>query len=634
MSLGSDCTVEYYDSAVDATVNSLASTFANLIVGAGKTHKFTAGNKVTINKAFVSNGTAENRAILLSTSNGTEWELELNASTGLSLLYNTVDVKDSDASSGKAIQARGSINRGNNTNWFFIKALDLEKQEIDSIDWGTQVNGNWEKIEGIAKWYISPISLNMLTNKADSIEQGTWQIGLDNTYPYSGYLYNASNNNGDSFSLKFRCLEGMYTLRFQTAKNESFGIVDIKIDDVEKGSEDLYASSTDKSFVKEIASLELTQGEHTLTFVVDGKNASSIGYYFYISEVALSASSVSFSLNKPDIGLIPWGDQVNENWESIEEIPESIPAPIQWNMLSRKADSIAQGTWDISLNNTYPYSGCYYNTSHANGDEFTCCFHCPAGIYKLYLNAPKDSDRGIVSIEIDGIEQDSIDLYAASAEKSNIIEITGIELEGKDHTLTLRIEGKNASSSDYYFYGSGISLQATSVSAVSLNIPEISSTEWGEAVNENWDTIEEMPNTIGATLAINMLTNEPSAIQQGTWETTIDSTYPYSGYLSNTSNSNGDSWSITIQCPAGVYSLRFHAPKGNDRGILDIKIDNIAKGSEDLYSSTSNKGFVKEIPYLELEEGMHTITFVVDGKNANSSDYYFYCSGISLQRMD
>ncbi len=60
------------------------------------------------------------------------------------------------------------------------------------------------------------------------------------------------------------------------------------------------------------------------------------------------------------------------------------------------------------------------------------------------------------------VEKGSVDLYAASADKLNVEEITGLVLTAREHTLKFRVDGKNASSSDYFFRTAAISLQRTS----------------------------------------------------------------------------------------------------------------------------------------------------------------------------
>ncbi|PCJ57293.1 MAG: hypothetical protein COA79_16445 [Planctomycetota bacterium] len=110
-------TIVYTDSAILAIITNLAKTFYSLTFGANKTHEIATGggNGITVNGTMASNGASGSRSILRSVSNsGTAWELTLN---GTSSLADKVDVKNSDASSGTAVLATGSLGRGTNTNW-------------------------------------------------------------------------------------------------------------------------------------------------------------------------------------------------------------------------------------------------------------------------------------------------------------------------------------------------------------------------------------------------------------------------------------------------------------------------------------------------------------------------------------
>ena len=111
-------TVAFKDSAITATIDALATAFFNLTLGASKTHNITAGvgNGIEVKGSFASNGIQSTRSILRSTVGGTQAELNLS---GTSALTNNVDVKDSDASAGNEVQASGSLDSGNNTNWNF-----------------------------------------------------------------------------------------------------------------------------------------------------------------------------------------------------------------------------------------------------------------------------------------------------------------------------------------------------------------------------------------------------------------------------------------------------------------------------------------------------------------------------------
>ena len=138
---------------------------------------------------------------------------------------------------------------------------------------------------------ISPLYFNMLTLTPSSIGQGTWIRGVDSSRLYCGYFYNSSGVNLDNFSIKFYVPAGTYTLQFNANKNTNKGIVDVDIDGVEKGSFDLYAATLNALNIAEITGLVLNSAEHTLRFRIDGKNASSTGYYFTASGIVFSKTA-------------------------------------------------------------------------------------------------------------------------------------------------------------------------------------------------------------------------------------------------------------------------------------------------------------------------------------------------------
>lgn len=109
-------TVVYYDSAVTAVLNAFSTSFQNLTLGASKQHNVTAGTTITVAGNLKSDGTSAARSKLRSSSDGTQWNLNLS---GFSDLEDRVDVKDSNADSGKDVLALGSLNSGNNSSWIF-----------------------------------------------------------------------------------------------------------------------------------------------------------------------------------------------------------------------------------------------------------------------------------------------------------------------------------------------------------------------------------------------------------------------------------------------------------------------------------------------------------------------------------
>jgi hypothetical protein len=172
--------------------------------------------------------------------------------------------------------------------------LGLNKPAAGDTDWAAEVNENWDKIDDILKYISTPIFWHLATGEPDAIGQGTWENTRDTNVLYNAYFYNMTHNNGDNFSLKFRCPKGTYKLRFNFIKDVDCGICKVYIDDVQvgvSGGYDGYAASIQGKNVEEIEGLSLSSGEHTLKFIVDGKNASSADHYIEFSGICLQRTA-------------------------------------------------------------------------------------------------------------------------------------------------------------------------------------------------------------------------------------------------------------------------------------------------------------------------------------------------------
>ena len=129
----------------------------------------------------------------------------------------------------------------------------------------------------------------------------------------------------------------------------------------------------------------------------------------------------------------------------------------------------------------------------------------------------------------------------------------------------------------------------------------------------------------------NMITTVPDVVGQGTWTITLHGSYPYNGFLINTSN--GDNITLNFYAPAGTYELNFNNPLGSNRGIVDIDIDAVEKGSFDGYAAANNFINISQLTGIVIgTSGAHTLKFRIDGKNGSSTAYLILLSGIHLLR--
>jgi len=120
-----------------------------------------------------------------------------------------------------------------------------------------------------------------------------------------------------------------------------------------------------------------------------------------------------------------------------------------------------QGTWEFSINNSFPFNGILYNSTSANGDNCTWKVALDAGTYNLYTMYTKGGGLGILQILLDGTEIDSIDEYNGVA-LNNLVKITSFNVATKGiKALKANCNGKNASSSGYQLTISAIQIERT-----------------------------------------------------------------------------------------------------------------------------------------------------------------------------
>ena len=127
-----------------------------------------------------------------------------------------------------------------------------------------------------------------------------------------------------------------------------------------------------------------------------------------------------------------------------------------------------------------------------------------------------------------------------------------------------------------------------------------------------------------------------SEIVQGDWTLYATSSQFLNGYFENTNtHANGDAVKYYIYLAKGTYTIIMLGAKKNNFGILGIDIDDTNVANFDLYdASTSvvyNQRFI-QTGINVTSDGIKTIKIYVNGKNANSSDYYVQFSYIIFVR--
>lgn len=123
----------------------------------------------------------------------------------------------------------------------------------------------------------------------DSITQGDFIDAGDPNYYFGAKFYNSSNTDGDQVNYKVYMGNGTYTFKFIHGENITFGILKLLIDDIEKASFDCYnAGGAQVNVIDTETGIEITESSiKTVSLKIDGKNASSSGYYMNVSALYL-----------------------------------------------------------------------------------------------------------------------------------------------------------------------------------------------------------------------------------------------------------------------------------------------------------------------------------------------------------
>lgn len=117
---------------------------------------------------------------------------------------------------------------------------------------------------------------------------GTWSMqGSTSAYQYH-YLRLDSAADGDYINYEAFLAVGTYTILVVYGKNTNYGIVDIDFAGSEVASLDAYGSPSSHSNRALLTSISVTTaGVKQIRLRIHGKNASSIGYSFGLSYMAL-----------------------------------------------------------------------------------------------------------------------------------------------------------------------------------------------------------------------------------------------------------------------------------------------------------------------------------------------------------
>lgn len=372
------------------------------------------------------------------------------------------------------------------------------------------------------------------------------------------------------------------------------GIYSFRMDEAEFSRVDGFSSSDVNNNRTQIATgLKIGPGRHKFTIVMADANAGATGLKYYSGAQGILFRRTA-GLTTPTFGhpvgtlgyasraitLMPWAASGNTNWDSIAAAIGTFSTQgmlDSYELFSTGAQNAAR-YWDLDI---------------------------PAGQWDLELSYSTSSTWGIISIQVDGITQQTVDGYTASLVFGNLATVRlSIPFTGT-HRLQLLMATKNASSGG--FVGDVSGLQLRQVSAMRGTIQTFSprivplTTFWSHG-NTNWNT------------------------------DFLDLTYVYTGDIESNGTVNNARWWY-LGLGNGTWTLDVLHTTGPNRGIYSVQIDDVQVGTFDGYSSGQVKNVRSSVSGISIANpGKHKLSFVMATKNASSSQFFGTVTAMQMRR--
>lgn len=220
------------------------------------------------------------------------------------------------------------------------------------------------------------------------------------------------------------------------------------------------------------------------------------------------------------------------------------------------------------------------------------------GTWTIGLIGTVFTDKGIVTVLLDGISKGTMDFYSSGGptlgQKKSI---TGIVVTTpKRYDVTLRVATKNASSSGYAMILNALSFIRTGGTADVVTSSDYPNGVWAWTPYLGW------------------------ARSAGTFSA-LDNSTDIMGIVDRFSvqNTYGE---VDLWLPAGTYTLGIFHQKDTANGIITVKVDGVAVGTIDTYNGAGVTNQYAELTGINVPSGkLVTLRFENPTKNASSAGY-------------
>ena len=128
------------------------------------------------------------------------------------------------------------------------------------------------------------------------------------------------------------------------------------------------------------------------------------------------------------------------------------------DLIPTDGDAVA-GAWDCIINNAQILSGYYINVAPANNDQVTFPLVLGKGTYEVSMIYRTSNERGKLDVALDGNIIINLDQYSAATIYNVIHRESAVVIRHPTKTISFKVNGKNAASSNYYVCCSLISFR-------------------------------------------------------------------------------------------------------------------------------------------------------------------------------
>ena len=134
--------------------------------------------------------------------------------------------------------------------------------------------------------------------------------------------------------------------------------------------------------------------------------------------------------------------------------------------------------------------------------------------------------------------------------------------------------------------------------------------------------------------SVNLFPTECIATSALTYSISSSQYYGLYAYIPSASANDGDVYAYTCMLEKGTYTLKYIYLKGTTCGKVDIYVDDVKVVSAlDLYAASTTYNQISTTTSIAVTySGRHDVHFVINGKNASSSDYTNFQCMTSLVR--